>query len=261
MSQTVVGIFNNANEARNAVDQLLNDGFDERNVDYARGSASDTYTSDENGNDNESGISRFFKNLFGDDDESDRYSRVAKRGCIVTVHASSVEEARRASELLDEYGAVDIDEKDREYDTRNRNITDTTDLEDANDESRKIPVVEENVQIGKRVVETGGGVRLRSRIIEKPVEETIRLREEHVTVERNKVDRPVSNDELDNLDEETIEVRERREIPVVNKEARVVEEVSVDKSVDQREETIRDNVRRKDVEVENVTGNNKNYDR
>jgi hypothetical protein len=30
--------------------------------------------------------------------------------------------------MLDEYGAVDIDEKDREYDTRNRNITGTTDL-------------------------------------------------------------------------------------------------------------------------------------
>ena len=261
MSQTVVGIFNNSNEARNAVDQLLNDGFVERNVDYVRGSESEAYTRDEIRNDNESGIARFFKNLFGDDDESARYSRAAKKGYIVTVHAASIEEARRASELLDEYGAVDIDEKDREYDTRDRNITDTTDLDDANDESRKIPVIEENVQIGKRVVETGGGVRLRSRIIEKPVEETIRLREERVTVERNKVDRPVSNDDLDNFEEEIIEVRERREIPVVNKEAKVVEEVSVDKTVDEREQTIRDNVRRKDVEVEDLTGNNKTQNR
>src|SRR6476659_8941676 len=127
MSQTVVGIFNNANEARNAVDQLINDGFDERNVDYVRGSESEAYTRNEIRNDNESGIARFFKNLFGDDDESARYSRAAKRGCIVTVHAGSIEEARRASELLDEYGAVDIDEKDHDYDTQNRNIADTID--------------------------------------------------------------------------------------------------------------------------------------
>ena len=260
MSQTVVGIFNNSNEARNAVDQLLNNGFDERNVDYARGSESETYTSNENIDDNESGISRFFKNLFGDDDESARYSRAAKGGYLVTVHAGSIEEARRASELLDEYGAVDIDEKDREYDTRNRNMADTIDLDDANDESRKIPVIEENLQVGKRIVETGG-VRPRSRIIEKPVEETIRLREEHITVERNKVNRPVSNDELDNFDEETIEVRERREVPVVSKQASVVEEVSLDKTVDHHDETIRDNVRRKDVEVEDLKGNYKTDNR
>src|SRR6188474_589884 len=142
MSQTVVGIFNNSNEARNAVDQLLNDGFVERNVDYVRGSESEAYTRDEIRNDNESGIARFFKNLFGDDDESTRYSRAAKGGYIVTVHAGSVEEARRASELLDEYGAIDIDEKNREYDMQNRNIADATDFYDANNESTKIPVIE-----------------------------------------------------------------------------------------------------------------------
>lgn len=260
MAQTVVGIFNNSNEARNAVDQLLNNGFNERDVDYARGSDSDTYASHENDNDNESGISRFFKNLFGDDDERDRYSRAAKRGCIVTVHATSIEQANRASELLDEYGAIDIDDNDYEYNAQNRNITGTTDLDNGSNESKKIPVIEENLHVGKRVVETGG-VRLRSRIIEKPVEETIRLREEYVTVERNKVDRPVSTDELDNFEEETIEVRERREIPVVSKEATVVEEISVDKTVDHRDETIRDNVRRKDVEVEDLKGNYKTENR
>jgi hypothetical protein len=49
--------------------------------------------------------------------------------------------------------------------------------------------------VGKKVVETGG-VRLHSRIIEKPVEETIRLREEHVNVKRTKVDRPATDDDF-----------------------------------------------------------------
>jgi stress response protein YsnF len=265
MSQTVVGIFNSADEARNAVDHLLNNGFGESNVDYASGSG--TYANEyDNNNNRESGISRFFKNLFGNDDESDRYSRVAKRGHIVTVHAQSTDEARRASELLDEYGAVNIDENDNEYKRRYGNMTGTNDLvntsdtDDLKEGSKTIPVIEENLQVGKRVVETGG-VRLRSRIIEKPVEETIRLREEHVSVNRNKVDRPVTSDELDNLREETLEVRERAEIPVVNKEATVVEEVSIDKTVDHREETIKDNVRRQDVEVEDLDDNYKRNNR
>jgi stress response protein YsnF len=114
--------------------------------------------------------------------------------------------------------------------------------------------------VGKKVVETGG-VRLRSRIIEKPVEETIRLREEHVNVERRKVDREATDADFNNFKDETIEVREHGEVPVVNKNVKVVEEVSVNKTVDQREETIRDNVRRKEVDVENVAANNTRSDR
>ena len=129
-----------------------------------------------------------------------------------------------------------------------------------NKESRKMPVIEENLEVGKKVVETGG-VRLHSRIIEKPVEETIRLREEHVNVERTKVNREATDDDFNNFKDETIEVREHGEVPVINKNAKVVEEVSVNKTVDQREETVRDNVRRKEVDVEDVTSNNSIIDR
>lgn len=252
MSHTVVGIFNNADEARNAVDELVNRGFDRSNIDYARGSASGNYTNDENRNDNESGIGRFFKNLFVDKEESDRYARVAKNGCVVTVHTQSPEEAHKASELLDEYGAVDVDEKDRSYnDVRANSKNEDTYFNNTNKESRKMPVIEENIEVGKRVVQTGG-VRLHSRIIEKPVEETIRLREEHVNVERNKVDRAATDADFNNFKDETLEVKEHGEVPVVNKTAKVVEEVSVNKTVNQREETVRDNVRRKEVDVEDV---------
>ena len=120
-------------------------------------------------------------------------------------------------------------------------------------------MVEENLEVGKKVVETGG-VRLRSRIIEKPVEETIRLREEHVNVERTKVNRAAIDADFDNFKDETIEVREHGEMPVINKNAKVVEEVSINKTVNQREETVRDKVRRKEVDVENVEANNKRSD-
>jgi stress response protein YsnF len=100
-------------------------------------------------------------------------------------------------------------------------------------------------------VETGG-VRVRSRIVERPVEEHIRLREEHVDIERTAVNRPVSGDELSNFQEGEIELTERAEVPVVNKEARVVEEVRVSKNVEQHDETIRDTVRETEVDIDKL---------
>jgi stress response protein YsnF len=100
-------------------------------------------------------------------------------------------------------------------------------------------------------VETGG-VRLRSRIVERPVEEHVRLREETVNVERNAVNRPVSSDDLANFKEQNIELTEHAEVPVVNKEARVVEEIRVSKDVTERDETIRDNVRHTEVDIDNL---------
>jgi uncharacterized protein (TIGR02271 family) len=115
-----------------------------------------------------------------------------------------------------------------------------------------IPVVEEELRVGKREVERGG-VRVESHVTETPVEEQVHLREERVHVERRPVDRPAGDAE--NLFREgTLEVSERAEEAVVAKEARVVEEVVVGKEVAERTETIRDTVRRTDVEVEEVEG-------
>ena len=105
MTKTVVAIYNSMNEAQNAADQLVNNGFSKGNIDVSAGKA---YAADSH--DGENSVSRFFRNLFGNDDKSERYARVAERGTIVTVHADSEEEAERASRLLDDYGAIDVDE-------------------------------------------------------------------------------------------------------------------------------------------------------
>jgi hypothetical protein len=120
-------------------------------------------------------------------------------------------------------------------------------------------VIEEELQVGKRVVQTGG-VRLRSRIIARQVEEHVRLREEHVSVERNSINRAVSPADLDSFREETIEVRETAEVPVAAKEVRVVEELHLSKEVEERDEVIRDSVRHTEVDVENFDGDT-NLDR
>ena len=117
------------------------------------------------------------------------------------------------------------------------------------DREEVIPVVEESLRVGKREVERGS-VRVRTRIIETPVEETVSLRDETINVERRAVSRDVADVPADAFRERTIEVTETDEEAVVAKTARVVEEVVVRKDVTEEAHTIRDTVRRTEVEVE-----------
>jgi uncharacterized protein (TIGR02271 family) len=112
-----------------------------------------------------------------------------------------------------------------------------------------VPVVEEEVQVGTRQVRRGG-VHLYTRVVERPVEETGRLRDEEVRVERRPVDRPATEADFAAAKEGTVEVTETDEEAVIVKQARVVEEVVVSKDVTERTETVRDTVRRTEVEVE-----------
>jgi uncharacterized protein (TIGR02271 family) len=117
--------------------------------------------------------------------------------------------------------------------------------------SAAIPVVQEELKVGKREVQRGG-VRIFSRVVETPVDQSIGLREEHVNVERHKVDQPISTNDANAFKEQTIEMRETAEEAVVQKSARVVEEVAVNKKVSQREQHIKDSVRHTEVQVENL---------
>jgi uncharacterized protein (TIGR02271 family) len=124
------------------------------------------------------------------------------------------------------------------------------------DEEVRVPVVEEELQVGKRAVETSGGVRVHTSVTETPVREDVRLHEEHVNVERRPVNREVRPGDMAAFKEGTIEMREMAEEAVVAKKARVVEEVVVGKESRERTEHIADTVRRTDVQIESLAGTN-----
>lgn len=114
-----------------------------------------------------------------------------------------------------------------------------------------IPVVQEEIAVDKRARKNR--VRIHTSVQETPVEETVRLRDEEVHVERRAADRPLSGAERETAFRETdVEIDETREEAVVSKEARVVEEVVVSKDAQEHEEVVRDTVRRTDVDVENT---------
>lgn len=117
----------------------------------------------------------------------------------------------------------------------------------------QIPVVEEQVNIGKRSVERGG-VRVRSYVVETPVEEQVRLRDETVTVERRPGGMVEGSADVpaDAFRERTVEVTETDEEAVVSKTAHVRETVVVRKDVEERAQSVRDTVRRTEVEIEDT---------
>lgn len=120
-------------------------------------------------------------------------------------------------------------------------------------EKAHLDVVEEDLHVGKREVEDGR-IRVATRVTERPVQEDVTLREERVVVERHPVDRPASSADLNNTQDATIELTESHEEAVVNKSARVVEEVVVGTEATEHTETIHDTIRRKDVEVDGALG-------
>ncbi len=83
-----------------------------------------------------------------------------------------------------------------------------------------IPIVEEELAVGKRQVQSGGA-RIHTYVTERPVDASVTLREEHVTVERHAVDRPVTDADMA-FSEKSFEVTETAEVPVVAKSARIV---------------------------------------
>ena len=117
-----------------------------------------------------------------------------------------------------------------------------------------IPIVEERMKVGTRAVELGK-VRVRTRTVSENVSEDVKLRDEHVNVERRAVpqtgERTVSAAEANTLfADNEIELTETGERVVVDKKAVVTGEVVVSKDVDTRTERVEGTVRHTEVDVD-----------
>ena len=291
--QTVIGAFDDRAQAQRAVDRLVQEGIDRGDVhieqhDGTVASTGSSQTQADHGG--AGGIGHFFASLFGTDDDqtheahANTYSEAVRRGSsVVVVDAKDDSTAERAVTCLHEAGAMDVDERAQQW--RKEGWTggtamglggQTTEVRDTTTTTRReqpragvgaklredappvgkegvLDVVQEELKVGKRRLDKGG-VRVIQRVSERPVREVVRLREERAVVERRPVDRPAQPGDMNAFREGTMEVREMAEEPVVAKTARVVEEVRVGKQVQEREETIEDRVRRKDVDVERMGG-------
>jgi stress response protein YsnF len=113
-------------------------------------------------------------------------------------------------------------------------------------------LAEEQINVGKRLVQ-GGTTRIRRFIVETPVEQQVTLHEEHARVLRRASADPNYIRDIDWTDK-TIDITETAEEPVVTKSVHVTEEVVIQKEGSDHVQTLRDKVRRQEVEVERITG-------
>ncbi len=179
------------------------------------------------------------------------YEEALRRGgYLLTVDCDDAE-APRVHQLLEGSNAVDMVDREREMRASGfipPLAAPVASTAAATDEV--IPVVEEQLTVGKRQVDRGG-VRVRAYTVETPVQESVSLRQERVEVERRGINTLVA-DTTGLFQERDIALTETSEEVVVSKEARIVEELSVRKDVGQRVETVEDTVRHTEVEVDEI---------
>jgi stress response protein YsnF len=219
---TIVSTFQDKSIAGKAIKALRDEGFPEGEIKILEG-GTDTL------------VSELVTRGFGEDEARD-LADAAEQGKTLLAALVSEEKADQAVAIMERFEvAQDAGQDKREYGSE-----------------AAVPIVEERLVVGKAKLATGG-VRVTSSVKERPVEETVTLREERVSAEQRPADRELSAEEAEAAFEgKTVESIGTTEEVNVSKEARVVGEVAVNKAVEEREETVRDTVRKTDVEIEEV---------
>jgi len=264
--RNLVAFYQTKSQAEAVRDELINAGFSRGDIKLQSPSSSGQ---------EEKGFWESIKEAFGYAEEEDRhlYAEASRRGAYsVSLQIDNDDQPTlqtRAEEIMRRHNPVNLEEQAAKWRSEGWSgryaqqpstaaTTQATASQATRRETRRtegeevIPVVQEELQVGKRQVQQGG-VRIHSRVTERPVEEKVNLREEHVNVERRPVNRPVTSADVA-FKERAIEATETSEQAVINKQARVVEEVALNKQVQERTETVRDTVRRTDVDVEQIPG-------
>lgn len=240
MPTNIIGVFDDAGTVRKVTDELLEAGFREQDIDVLEERDEDALI----GEVVERGIAR---------QQARVYAEAVRRGKkLLAARSPDDESADEALAIMERYESSGDDEEEASSSSERGNGRRKAAAGGRRQREETVREVEEEVEVGKRRV-ASGGVRVTSTVTEKPVQKTVTLREEEVEVERRDVKRELSPGEAEAaFEEKTLEMTETSEEAEIEKTARVVGEVSLRKGVNERKETVRDTVRRTEVEVERL---------
>jgi uncharacterized protein (TIGR02271 family) len=208
---------------------------------------------------NSAGGQGFWSSLFGGEPDHDTavYDRSLESGSSVVTVRVPDEQVDAVTRILERHQPIDIDERAASLGlAANRTPAAVASMQGLHDTAAAlrnggeevIPLAEERLTVGKRLVNRGT-THIRRFVVETPVEENVTLHSERVSIDRRPASAGARVDDGDFTDR-TIEVAETDEEAVVSKTARVKEEVVVHKDASDRVETVRDTVRRQDVEID-----------
>jgi uncharacterized protein (TIGR02271 family) len=248
--------FDSQADAQRAQDRLLELGVPREHINILDQSSGERTAGEPRG------MWASFKEIFMPDEDRVVFEESVRRGSNVLIAMVDDDRVDQAIATLENCGAIDLEQQQQQWraagwqdqpagqaGTTQGGATQGGATEEA------IPIVQEQLRVGKREVNRGG-VRVRSYIVEEPVHEEVRLREERVDIERRPVNEPTTpvaaGSPEDLLKERTVELTETAEEPVVAKEAVVTEELRVRKRADERVEQVDDTVRHTEVEVDDT---------
>ncbi|WP_448603125.1 YsnF/AvaK domain-containing protein [Thermoleptolyngbya sp.] len=232
--KTVIGLFDDREEGMRAYTALHEEGFALADLDILTNDDKDDVPKLEN----------LRRNLPASDAEV-YLEGVRQGGTIITANVAD-SAATRAAEIMSNFNMVVIADRVAELKKVNPNLT----LSDPARDENVLEVIEEDLQVGKTAVERGR-MRIYSVVTEREVSQDVALRDETLRVSRRPVNRQVEI-RPDLFQERSFEMVEMDEIALVGKTARVVEEVVLGKEVAEKIETIKETLRRQDVEIEEV---------
>lgn len=199
------------------------------------------------------GLAGALVNMGVPEEEAGTYAEGVRRGGTLVAVRAEDNRTNDVAAIMNRHNPVDVDERSANW--RSEGWTEYSPKAEpytaeqiTEERAKRIPIIEEDLKVGKRAAQTGGA-QVRSYVTETPVEEDVHLRREHVEVERRAVDRPASEKDLKTFQEGTMEVNEMAEEVVVSKQARVIEEVVIGKEVEEHTETVRDTIRKTNVDV------------
>jgi uncharacterized protein (TIGR02271 family) len=259
--RTLTALYQTREDAEAACERLRAAGFGQKVNIHEQGGEDRAGSSHDGG-----GFMEKLREFFGGHEDAHTYAEGVRRGhYLLTVRVEEMA-AERAAQILDATNAVDIDRTEQTWraegwtspgakapaDTTQRATAPPPATERRDGREEVIPLAEERLRVGKREVERGG-VKVRTYVVETPVHEQVNLREEHVSVERRPVDRPVgASDQV--FQERSQQFTETAEEAVVAKEAVVREEVVVRRDATERRQDIDETVRRTEVDVDKTAG-------
>ena len=263
MSRTVTAMFDSRSQAESARERLTRSSIDSDDVRIVDQSSS---ASSEGDSGEGQGLWSAIKSAFIPPEDSHSYEEGMRRGGYLLCARVDEDRADEAVRILNECESVDLDERENSWRSEGWSPYQSAggssgfqqgEQGDLGDQGRtvaeeRIPIVEEELRVGKREVERGGA-RVRSYVRETPVSEQVDLREEHVSVERRPVEGRSAQSNLgagDMFENREISMTETAEEAVVDKEARVREELVVRKTAEQHSEQIHDTVRHTEVDVD-----------
>lgn len=252
-NQYVTAFFDSRSDADAAIERIVAEGVSRNDIRVVDG-RDDTTTADKH---EDKGFFEMLGDLFMPDEDRATYAEGLHRGGYLVSLTVMAHNRDRVLDILDDEGTVDMDAREQSWrsegwtgDQYNDGAAPaaTTMPREPNVVDGTIEIIEEQIRIGKREVDHGR-VRVRSYVVETPVEEQVSLHDERVSVERRVVDREVTAGDAA-FAEHTLEATETAEEAVVSKQARVVEEITLNKDSTEHTETVRDTVRHTEVEIE-----------